>query len=215
MTDAPDKTRADVEVIEKTTGYQGYARMDVYRLRHRLHEGGWSAVMRREILERGHAVAVLLYDADLDALVLLEQFRPGAYAALDSPWWPETASPWLVEVIAGIVEEGETALDVARREAMEEAGCEVRDMEFICRYLATPGICSETVLLYCGQVDASGAGGIHGLDHEQEDIRVMVVPAAQAMAWLDQGRITNSTCLIALQWFRFHHQRLREIWRGA
>ena len=85
----------DVEIVEKETPFQGYFRVDRYRLRHRLHNGEMGAEISREIFERGHAAAGLLYDPDLDLLVLLEQFRPGAYAALQSPWYSDDHSPWL------------------------------------------------------------------------------------------------------------------------
>src|SRR5512143_2878914 len=106
--------KSDIEIVERRIGYRGYFRLDVYRLRHRLHEGGWSDVISREVLERGHAAAALLYDPARDAVVMIEQFRVGALAA--------GRAPWLCELVAGIIETGETPIDVARREALEEAG---------------------------------------------------------------------------------------------
>src|SRR5262249_48086283 len=121
-------TEEDFELIEKTTAYQGYFRVDVYRFRHRLFAGGWSGEMRREVFERGHAVAVLPYDPERDAVVMIEQFRIGA-AAADMPLWQ-------LEFVAGIIDEGETPEAVARREAHEEAGCEILDVVPVYRYLA-------------------------------------------------------------------------------
>ncbi len=210
-----NKKKVDVEVESVETVYEAYCRMDVYRLRHGKYEGGWSDTLRREMLERGHAVAALLFDPDLDKLVMLEQFRPGAYAAMNSPWWDDDTSPWLVETVAGIIDSGETPESVARREAVEEAGCEIQEIEYVAKWLATPGICSETVILYCGRVDASNVGGVHGLDHEGEDILVMAVDADEAIAWIDQGSISNATCLIALQWFKMNRDRLVKQWRKA
>src|SRR3990172_851438 len=154
----------DVEIIEKRTAYQGYFRIDSYRLRHRLHAGGWSDPLDRELFERGHVVAVLPYDPVADTVVLLEQFRVGAYVA----GFPS----WQTEVIAGIIESGETVEAVANREAQEEAGCEILELTPICRYLVSPGGATESVTLYCGRVDSRGLGGIHGLAHEHQDIRV-------------------------------------------
>lgn len=202
----------DVEILDERTVYQGYFRVDRYRLRHRLFAGGWSQPFFREVFERGHAVAVILYDAAADALVLIEQFRVGALAASRAPEATQAFNPWLVEVVAGIIDDGETADAVARREALEEAGCRVRDIFEVCRFVLTPGVSSETITLYCALVDAPAAGGVHGLDHEHEDIRVVVVPAAEAFSWLDAGRITNATALIALQWFRLHHAEVRARW---
>jgi ADP-ribose pyrophosphatase len=209
---SPRLTRNDVEVVEKTTPFRGYFRIDRYALRHKLYEGGVSGLVTREIFERGHAVAVLLYDPGLDRVVFIEQFRAGAYAALASPWFGPDFSPWLVEMVAGIIDAGETPQDVARREAREEAGCEILDLVPLYHYLVSPGGTSESVFVFCGRVDASGIGGIHGIDAEHEDIRVFTVPSEEAFAWLDAGRIANSLTLIALLWLRLNRADLRRRW---
>lgn len=205
---------SDVEIVETTTPYKGYFRIDRYLLRHRLFEGGWSRTMMREVFERGHAATALLYDPDLDAVVLIEQFRIGACVATSTPWHDKNFSPWLIECVAGIIEEGETPEQVIHRESMEETGCRVTDVLPIHRYMVSPGGTTETVMLYCARVDASNAGGIHGLTEEHEDIRVLVVPAAEAIAWLDQGKLVNAMAIIAIQWMKLNHARVRSEWRG-
>jgi len=203
----------DVEVVEKTRPHEGYFKVDHYHLRHRKHEGGWTEVMSREILERGHATAVFLFDPDLDKVVFIEQFRPGAYAAFNSPWFDaETHSPWLLECVAGIIDAGESPEDVARRECLEEANCAVIDLLPVSHYLASPGGTSESTFLYCARVDASDAGGVHGLEHEHEDIHVLCVDTDTALAWLDEGRFINATTLIAAQWFKLNLAALRARW---
>lgn len=157
-------SRDDVELISRETVYRGHFRMDRLTLRHRLFQGGFSEPYSRELFERGHAAALLPYDPDLDEVVLVEQFRVGA---LEAP-----GSPWLMEVVAGIIEPGEDAEAVARREAVEEAGLEVGDIELISEYLPSPGGCSEMISLFVGRVDASRADRYAGLAHENEDIRV-------------------------------------------
>jgi ADP-ribose pyrophosphatase len=158
-------------------------------------------------------VAVLLYDPDIDHLVFIEQFRIGAFAALASPWFEsEHQSPWLLECVAGIIEPGETPEDVAIRECLEEANCEVLDLVPMTHYFASPGGTSESIFLYCGRTDASHAGGIHGLDAEHEDLRVLSVPTETALAWLDEGRFTNAMTLIAMQWFKLNRNDLRPLW---
>jgi ADP-ribose pyrophosphatase len=194
-----------VEVIEKTTPFKGYFQVDLYRLRHRKYDGGWSGEMTREVFERGHAAAVLLYDPQRDSVVLIEQFRPGAYAA--------AMEPWLLEIVAGIIEEGETPETVVRREAEEEAGCTIGALHPIGCYLATPGGSSETLTIYCGQVDSVGAGGIHGLDHEHEDIRVLPMSRAEALEKMAQGGVTNLTAAVALQWLALNYTELMRIWK--
>ncbi|MCH7555454.1 MAG: NUDIX domain-containing protein [Proteobacteria bacterium] len=209
------KARA-VEIIEKEEAYRGYFRIDRYRLKHRQFDGAMGAEIDREIFERGHAAACLLYDPDLHKLVLIEQFRAGALAALASPWFDEDeTSPWLIEIIAGIIEDGEDPEAVVRREALEEAGCAIGEIEPLFHYLVSPGGSSESMFVFCGRVDASNAGGIHGLRHEGEDIRVLVADAQEVFAMLDEGRIINGMTLIPLQWFRAHHQELRRRWLGG
>ena len=193
-----------VELLDKSERYSGFFRINRYRLRHRLFAGGWSGVIEREVFERGHAVGVLPYDPVADSVVLIEQFRIGALVA--------GMSPWLIEVVAGIVEEGETPEEVARRETQEEAGLEILALMPMCRYLVSPGGSSESVRLYCGRVDSRGAGGIHGLAEEHEDIRVDRVAYGEAMRLLEEGRVTNSVSLIALQWLALHRDRVRAAW---
>jgi len=194
----------DVEILERETCFQGYFRVDRYRLRHRLFDGRWSGEITREIFERGHAVGVLPYDPAADAVVLIEQFRVGALAA----GFPS----WQTEIVAGVIGEGETPEEVARREAREEAGCEVSELIPICSYLVSPGGTSESVVLFCGRVNCAGLGGIHGLPDENEDIKVSVVPWAEARRLLDAGEIRNAVSLIALQWLALHRDELRRRW---
>jgi len=196
----------EVDIVEHKTVYQGYFRMDRYRLRHRKFDGGWTEEMVREVFERGHAVGVLLYDPDRDAVVLIEQFRVGAVAA--------GHPPWLIEVVAGIIGAGETEEEVARRETHEEAGCVVTDMIRMCDYLVSPGGTSESTTLFCARVDSGNAGGIHGLAHEHEDIKVCVMPADEAIALLDANALDNAPAIIALSWLSRHRDAVRRQWLG-
>ncbi|TVS15940.1 MAG: NUDIX domain-containing protein [Gammaproteobacteria bacterium] len=194
----------DVEVLDRRPVWQGFFRMDVVRLRHRLFAGGWSDVMQRELFVREPSVVLLPYDPVNDQVVCIEQFRVGA---LDMPY-----APWLLELVAGIIEEGEAPEDVARREADEEAGLAVQDLEFICRYQVSPGGNTEEIVLFCGRVDAGRAGGVYGLDSEHEDIRVHVLDWPDAQAALESGRIRNAAGIIGLQWLMLHRETLRRRW---
>lgn len=200
-------TEGDFQIIEKSTLFQGYFRVDLYRFKHRLFAGGWSGEVRREVFERGHAVVVLPYDPERDAVVMIEQFRIGA-AAAGLPMWQ-------LEVVAGIIDQDETPESVARREAREEANCDIIDLVPVHHYLASPGGTSESVRLYCGRVDSRGLGGIHGLADEHEDIRVEVVPFAEARSRLESGRIGNASTIIALQWLALNREGLRRRWLGG
>ena len=161
--------------------------------------------MVREIFERGHAVGLLPYDPVRDELVLIEQFRPGAYAAPDF-------RPWLIEIVAGIIEPDEEPEEVARRETKEEAGCELRALRPIFDYVASPGGTTHSVKLYLGWVDSANAQGIHGLADEHEDIRVTVVPFADWPALQREGRIADACSLLALQWLSLNRDAVRAAW---
>lgn len=195
------------EILETSTGYAGFFHLLRYRLRHRLFNGGWSPVLTRELFERGHAAAVLPYDPETDQVVLTEQFRIGA---LQAP-----GGPWLLEIVAGMIEAGETPEAVARREAVEEIGCAIGELVSICDYHVSPGGTSERIHLFCGRVDAARAGGLHGVADEGEDIRVAVMSADDAIAHLQAGKIISAAPIIALQWLMMHRASLREDWRAV
>ena len=197
-------TSQDVEILNTDTVYRGFFQMLKYRLRHRLFAGGWSEPLSRELFERGHAVVVLPYDPQCDQIVVLEQFRIGALQ--------EKNGPWLLEFVAGMVEKGESIEQVAMREAEEEAGLQLLDMEKIAHCLVSPGGTSEALDIFCARVDCSQVGGVHGLDSEHEDIRVSVLDWSEAEVLFEQGRFNSAGPLIAIQWLIMNRQRLRSEW---
>lgn len=196
--------REDVKLLNQRDLYKGFFRMTEYRFKHRLFEGGWSEEVKREVFERGNAGVLLAYDPKRDEVVLIEQIRIPAYETSETPW--------LLEVIAGMVEQGESPEDVVRREAQEEAGVIVGRCEPIVSYLSSPGGTSERMHVYVGEVDATTAKGIHGLACENEDIRVHVVSREQAYLWVEEGVIDNAASVIAFQWLQLHHIALRKRW---
>ena len=177
-----------------------YFRLDEIHLSHELFGGGFSPVFTRELFERGQVVAVLPYDPGRRRVVLIEQFRAGAIE--------DSESPWLIECVAGVIEDGESEQNVALRECVEEAGCEIERLIPISRYYVSPGGTTENCSLFCGIVDSEGVGGIHGLAHEHEDIRVMLVDIEEAFAWVREGRIRSSATIIALQWLQLNYAQL-------
>ena len=203
---APELTfgAEDVRLLNDETAYSGFFRIRRLTLQHRLFRGGWSEPIVRELFERGDAVGVLPYDPVSDSIILIEQFRPGAIRGADSPW--------MLELIAGVVEPGESDNEVVHREAMEEAGCTLSALEPIATVIPSAGACSEQVRLFCGRVESAGTGGVHGLAEEGEDILVHAVPRTDALALLRQDRIPNGHTLIAMQWFCIHGDALRERW---
>lgn len=198
-------TKNDVEIIAREKRYSGFFSLDLYRFRHRLFNGEMSGEVQREIFERGHAAVLLPFDAVHDKVVLIEQIR---IAAFDT-----SETPWLLELVAGMIEEGESVEDVARREAVEEADLQVGRVKQVLSYLASPGGTSERSTILVGEVDATQAGGIHGLVDENEDIRVHVVSREQAYQWVEEGKIDNAASVIALQWLQLHHERLKNEWK--
>lgn len=196
------------EVLGHKVLYKRFFQLDEYRIRYDKFEGGSNEVVR-EVFERGDAVAVLPYDPHRDEVVLVEQFRAGAVRASR-----ETGTmPWLLEPIAGMLDKDETPEEVARREALEEAGCELRELIRIYRYLVSPGGTTEQITLYAARADTAHLGGIHGLDHEHEDIKVHVIKRDDALNLLNTGRITNAVTLISLQWLALNYKDLQSRWR--
>ena len=193
-----------IEISETQTGYQGFFQLNRYRLRHSLFQGGWSDLIVRERIERLRAVGVLLYDPVLDRVVLIEQFRIGALEA--------GKDAWLLEVVAGMLDKGDSEESVARREAMEEAGCECLDLMPICDFYVSPGTASERIQLFCGRVDAANAGGKFGIADEGEDIRAIVMSREEAVAELYDGRANSTSIIIALQWLALHQDEICRRW---
>lgn len=189
----------DVKVLKKELLYKGFFSCSKYTLKHKLFSGQWSGEIQREFFERGHAAALLPYDVKNDRVILLEQFRFGAIQTKQSPW--------LFELVAGIIEEGEIAEEVAKREAFEEAGLAIKSCQFICNFLVSPGGTTEQVDLFIADVDSTQVSGLHGLADEGEDIRVHVVPRETAYQWVIDGKINNAATIIALQWLQLNREK--------
>ncbi len=187
-------------LINQETLYQGFFKIDLCRIKHELFAGGEVEVVR-ELSHRGNAVAVLLYDPVNDKVVMVEQFRIGAIE--------DQESPWLLEVVAGIVEADESINDVARRECKEETGLEVHAFDRIHTFYPSPGGCSEVIYLLCGLVDSEQAEGIHGVADEGEDIRVKVLDFEEVSNLLGTDRVSTAIAIIALQWLQINRERLR------
>jgi len=194
----------DVTIKKRETVFQGFFRMDKLWLTHPRFDGTDMPVFTRELFIRGDATCVLPYDPVRDEVVLLEQFRLGALG--------RDRSPWLLELVAGMNEEGESPEEVAQREGQEEAGLTFKPLDKICDYLVSPGGTTELIHLYCGRISTESAGGLFGVEHEHEDILAHVFSADEAIAMIYDGRINNAAAIIALQWLQLNRPRLRESW---
>ena len=193
----------DWTILNKESKYRGHFSVTQYTLSHSKFAGGETSEFKRELIARDDAVALVPYDPVTDQVILIEQFRIGAV---------REESPWLMEIVAGLLEEGETPEDVAMRETNEETGCVATNLLQIGRFYTSPGGLSEWIHLYIGKVSVEDAQPIRGLEHEDEDIRVHVVPASDIPIMLSTGEVRSAIAIIGLQWFIANKENLREQW---
>ncbi|HJO12496.1 MAG TPA: NUDIX domain-containing protein, partial [Gammaproteobacteria bacterium] len=200
-------SREDVEIISRKSSHEGFLKVEIVQLRHRLFAGGWSADLQRELILKDRAIGVLLFDPWRDELVLVRQFRVGMV--------DEEQDPWLLELVAGMVGEGESDEAVAMREAIEEADCKPDRLISICDYYNSPGCSNEKIAVYCGRIDSQDAGGLGGLAEENEDIEIVVMSFDDAIAELNSGVINNAMTVIALQWLQLNKESVVDSWCGT
>ncbi|MEJ0046288.1 MAG: NUDIX domain-containing protein [Rhodospirillales bacterium] len=209
-TDIP--ARDGVEIASNETVWSGRFPLQIVKFRHRRFDGAMSGLRTWELWRRGAAAAVLPYDPVTDHVVVIEQFRlPALAAGLD---------PMLVELPAGLADGTEQPEQVVRREALEEMGLAVQRLEFVGKFLLTPGGCDEHCSIFAGQVrlpslPSDGLVGHGGLASEQEDIRVRAMPAGQAIEAAIAGAYPNSVTTIGLLWLAARRDWLRARWGDA
>lgn len=194
----------DVVIEQRERCFQGFYRLDRVHLKHRLFAGTMGPSISRELFVRPDAVCVLPYDPHTDSVVLVEQFRIGAM--------DKSPEPWLLEIVAGLIDTDEQPEDVARREAREEADLELHELIPVMTYYPSPGGSDERVYLYVGRCSTQGVGGVFGVAEEGEDIRVHAWPLDDALQALRDGRIDNAASIIALQWLALNKQKVQADW---
>ncbi len=169
-------------------------------------DGARSAELTWELWRRGRGVAILPYDPATDRIALIQQFRLPAHAA--------GLHPVQTECPAGLLEPTEDPEAAGRRELAEETGLRAGRMERIGRYMLMQGGCDEVMIYFAAHVALTEgpAPRTHGLVHEGEDTRVLVMPAEDAFAMLDAERVENVTLACCLWWLRHHRARLRRDW---
>ncbi len=198
-------TRVDVVTEALARPYARFFAVEEHRLRHRRFDGRWSPPILRAAFVSGDAVTVLPYDPRADSVLLVEQWRAG-------PWARGDRAPWQLEPVAGRHDPGETVEATARREAGEEAGLTLGRLERIAGYYPSPGILAEYITSFVGEADLSAAGGVFGLAGEDEDIRAVVVPLADALHAVTTGEAGNAPLILSLLWLAAHRDRLRAAW---
>jgi ADP-ribose pyrophosphatase len=202
-----DEYTTEVIGLKQVRSHKDFFELNAFEFQHRKMDGSLSPVLTRVVLERGHSVGVLPYDPERDEVLLIQQFLIGAHRAdLDN-------CP--LQVVAGMVEPGESGEDVARREAMEEAGCDIGQLRAAQRIQPSPGGSSEVIDTFVAEADLANAGGRFGLESEHEDIKAIVMSADEAIALLDAGKITAGPAVAVLQWFARRHHELRNEWLQA
>ncbi|UXN33933.1 ADP-ribose diphosphatase [Avibacterium paragallinarum] len=199
-------SQQDIQIIKEEPLYNGFFHLKKVYFRHKLFSGGESGTVTRELLVKGAASVVVAYDPVEDSVVMVEQVRIGAYDP------QSTQSPWLLELIAGMVEEGELPNEVAQRESQEEAGVQVEHLREVMSFWDSPGGIVERIHLFVGKVDSRKAQGIHGLADENEDIRVHVIPRQTAYDWVCNGNIDNGLAVTGLLWLQLNYQSLQNEW---
>lgn len=195
-------SKNDVTIVKKEVIWQGYFRMIKYYFTHKLFNGGVSEVVERELFERDTAVAVIPYDPVTDEIVLVEQIRVGTFE--------HNINPWMIELVAGMIEEGEESEDVAKRELFEETGLECHYIEKVMSYLVSPGGTSEKIDLYIAHVDAKSANRIAGLESEHEDIQTHCLTVTDAINQLNESKFQNGVTITGLQWLALNHDKIKQ-----
>lgn len=167
-------------------------------LQHELYSGAMSKPITRLSLDRGDSVAMLIHNALSDTIILTEQFRYPTYQAEDP-----SKSGWLIEIPAGMIEQGEDPDKAISREVREETGYEVNKVQYISTFYLSPGGTSERIVLYYARVNPKQRlqeGG--GVEAEGENIRVVEMKYKDALHQIMTGQIADAKTIIALQWLQ-------------
>lgn len=194
-----------VKIVSREKVFDGYHSLEIVKAVPRsLKHGGWAEEMEREIFHAGKISSVLLYIPETDEILLNQQFRLGAHMC-------GAKDPFLFECAAGKVDDGENVEEAAARETLEETGCTLTDLEYIGVFYTSPGCLAEEFHLFLGRI-GEAESGIYGMEHEGEEIKTHLVPAAKAIRMLDEGHVQNATTAIALHWFARNHDNIRKKW---
>jgi ADP-ribose pyrophosphatase len=201
----PNLHKHDAETKEVNLVYDGEFKVNKIHLRHKNFDGQWTPWIWREQIRRRNAAAVLLWDPKEDKVVMIEQFRVGLIKE-------NVQSPWLLEIVAGLIDEGESPEQTAKREAVEEAGCSIQKLIKIGEFFNSPGGFAENTYVYLGLIDATGAGGVYGIAEEHENIQVHVLPFDEVLhAFENQQWTSSASTIIALLWLSNNKERFQYV----
>ena len=181
------------KILNKINLYSGFYSLNKYEFIHQKHDGEWTDKIQREVFSGAHVSTLLPYDPIKKEIVLIQQFRAGVISRYDDDY--------LYEIVAGIIEEGENAEETAKRECLEETGCEVKKITPIQGYFPAPGSSESYYELFLGEIISFDGVRIKGLESENENILVKSFKINEVKEMLKNNQITNGLTLIALQWF--------------
>lgn len=194
----------DCLIEARQYAYQGFLKVENVSLRHRLfHQDQLIPTIHRELLHRPEAAGVLLYDDQQEKFALIEQFRIGALDDIDSPWQ--------LEIIAGVLDGDESPETCIRREALEESGCTVNQLQHLFSFYPSAGACSELFHLYVAHVQLPEQGGIFGMPDEGENIQLHLIQYTDLATLLSNGRLRNAPVIMALQWLQQHIAHMQNV----
>jgi len=181
------------KILEKKNIHDGFFKMNEVTLKYKKYDGNWSNAVKRELFGGAQVSALLPYDPENKKIVLIQQFRPGTISS--------DGENYLDEIVAGMIDPGETPEDTAKRECLEETGCKVNNLRSIQGYFPAPGSSESFYNLFLGEVNAPSSEIIRGLDNENEDILVKSYSFDEVRVKMEKKKILNGLTLIALQWF--------------
>lgn len=187
------------KIINKKNLYSGFFSLNKYEFIHEKHNGEWTSTVEREVFRGAHVSSLLPYDPIKKEIILIQQFRAGALSRYDENY--------LLEIVAGIVDEGENPEQTAIRECFEETGCEVKKIHPIQSYFPAPGSSESYYHLYLGEIQTFDGERIKGLEKENEDILVKSFKIDEVRQMLKEKKIMNGLTLVALQWFFLEHYK--------
>ena len=185
--------KSNFKIISNKSIYSGFFEMNEVSLKYKKYDGNWSNVIKRELFGGAQVSCVLPYDPIKKEIVLIQQFRPGTISY--------DKNNYLDEIVAGIIDKGEDPETAARRECLEETGCEVKKLIPIQGYFPAPGSSQSFYHLFLAEIVSFEGERIKGLKTENEDILVKSYNVKEVKKKLQNGSFLNGLSLIALQWF--------------
>jgi ADP-ribose pyrophosphatase len=192
--------KSDAKCLGRSALHHGFLHVHKYKIQHTMFSGKNTNPIYRELVLLPKSIGVILYDPQKNAVVMIEQFRMGAFLNNDDPW--------LLEIVAGFVENNETIVEAVKREVVEEANYKPEQVVHIADVLLSPGYSTEKMSLHCALINARNVSEVLGVAAENEDIRTHVFPVDKLYSMLEAGDINNAPAIIAIQWLKINQHKL-------